>query len=235
VSRLVVVTAVGVAVWAALAWVSLSAARCNWRQFREDRDRAPLDGLAGVDSFQPLEAPTPPRNWPPAGRTRSASEAEAYATLADERGSGLQLGGELTILFAGSVLGALLPLVWGNEWARYSVPVPFLIAATGFLLRRRSDATYEPLVEHYRSRALELARTARPSRPIARPRRPPAGRRQPAWYRRRIARSNNGRQPDIELTDDPGRHTLPPAVTPRVGGAYGSAIRRWIRSAMAGD
>lgn len=157
-ARLILVMGAGASVWFVLGLASLQCTLCNWRRFRADRVRAPLDGLEGLDTFRSAGASPVPRTWPHPGRLRTVHEADAYGSLAEDRASSYQVGGELIILVAGGLLGVVLPQIYRTGWAPYLVFVPLLVAVLGFVLRWRGVKIYEPLATLYRDREDALSR-----------------------------------------------------------------------------
>jgi hypothetical protein len=177
--RVILVTAFGVCFFGALAWYALHAAVCNWRRFLAVRRRPPLDGVDAESSLRARAVVSVPWRWPSSSDIRSGTEAEAYARLAEERAATFAMAGELLVLFAGAMLGALMPMALRREWAAWLLATPFLVGSLGVILRRRAAQVYEPLIPNYRARALALDRT------------PGLGRR---WTRRRAKPLTTGRR-----------------------------------------
>lgn len=157
-------TVVLVALFGVLALAPLRAARCNWRAFRAQVSRSPIDAMPGLDRLTPGGTDPVPRRWKSATLLTSAQQAEAYALLAEDRRNGWTLGGELLLLGASAGLGTLLPRIASDQWSRYLVWAPILIGAAGVLARYRATHIYAPLIAIYHHRALHLTRPTNPQR-----------------------------------------------------------------------
>jgi hypothetical protein len=168
-TRTLAVTVVLAVVFLTGAGVSLAAARCNWRTFRVNLRRAPLDGLADRITMQPPTTHAPHR-WPLPASINAAAEAVGYATLAAERARNRAMLSELTLLTAGAALGGTLPLALHHEWGLYVSGAILLLGALALLLRERVAHYWRPLTDAYQTRYEALGeRTAIPDDAKGRP------------------------------------------------------------------
>ena len=163
--RLTVVTAVLTAAFLVAAAAAAFATRCNWQRFASSRQSAPLDGLVDRIAVHPAVL-RPPRRWPSAEDTRTATEALAYAALAEDRADARQLHGELLLLTAGAALGATLPQAVHHTWGVYASGAILLLGAVAHLLRQRVAGYWRPLVEDYTRRHADLAGGDGVDRPV---------------------------------------------------------------------
>jgi hypothetical protein len=127
--------------------VSVRAARCNVRRFRDARATPPLDGVA-IDeaALVPVRAP---RTWPEFDAVTDLRQAAAYAALADDHAVSCALAAEMMLVIASATFGVGVALI--GQWR--STPTMFLAllaALVGGVLRLRASRVWETVFRRYR-------------------------------------------------------------------------------------
>lgn len=145
------------------AFLAARAGLANFREFRRERHRAPLEPSEVYAASPP--PPTWPRGWPAPDDVDDPRLAAAYRDLARDRQDSMLLTAEITMLTAGAGLGATIADVLTSTPAMFGAAVAVVFGAGGFLVKQYVATRWGRRASRYERRRVELRRAADPPAP----------------------------------------------------------------------
>jgi hypothetical protein len=159
---------------AALSVLCARAAVANYREYRRERDRAPLEPAEVYETSRRSSSIRPP--WPQPEDITDHRLAAAYRDYARDRQESAQLIGEITLLTSGAALGTFIPRVLTSSLATAGATAAVVVGGGGFLMKQYGAGRWARIAARYERRRAEL----RPPAPT--PPAPPAPARRRRWW-----------------------------------------------------